>query len=245
MNTLTPELSEEEKEKIINDSLPFIKYTAYRLSHRLPPQLSVNDLISVGIVGLLDALKRYTEGRVKLNTFTEYRIKGAMLDELRAHDWIPRSLKQKIGLIKKAQLRLQESLGRLPSEQEVADSQGMTLDEYYRTLESAANAVVFSFEDLRGPSWQEGDLDVMECIPDAAAKNPLEQYEEISMRDALSELIEHLPKKEQFVLSLYYWEELTMKEIGKALQISESRVCQLHTQALLRLKTQMSKPVFA
>ena len=94
-------LTEQEKEKIINDSLPFIKYTAYRLAQRLPPQLSVEDLISVGIIGLLDALQRYTEGRVKLSTFTEYRIKGAMLDELRSQDWVPRSLKTKIGQIKK------------------------------------------------------------------------------------------------------------------------------------------------
>jgi len=243
MNTATRELNEAEKETIINNSLPFIKYTAYRLSHRLPPQLSVNDLISVGIVGLLDALKRYTEGRVKMNTFTEYRIKGAMLDELRAHDWIPRSLKQKIGLINKMQKQLQETLGRSPSEEEVADSLGMTLDEYYRTLESASHAVVFSFEDLRGPSWQEGDPDVIECVPDTSAKSPLEQLEENCTRDALAELIDQLPEKERLVLSLYYWEELTMKEIGRVMKISEGRVCQLHTQAILKLKSQMSSPV--
>jgi RNA polymerase sigma factor FliA len=245
MDSAKPELSEVEKETIINNSLPFIKYTAYRLSHRLPPQLSVNDLINVGIVGLIDALKRYTEGRAKLNTFTEYRIKGAMLDELRAQDWIPRSLKQKIGLINKAQKQLQETLGRLPSDEEVADSLDMTLDEYFRTLESASNAVVFSFEDFRSPSWQEGDPDVMECIPDTSTKNPLEQFEENSARDALAELIDQLPEKERLVLSLYYWEELTMKEIGRALQISEGRVCQLHSQAILKLKSQMTMPVLA
>lgn len=243
MDNAKPELSEAEKETIINNSLPFIKYTAYRLSHRLPPQLAVNDLISVGIVGLLDALKRYTEGRAKLNTFTEYRIKGAMLDELRAQDWIPRSLKQKIGLINKAQKQQREVLGRLPSEEEVADSLDMTLDEYYRTLESASNAVVFSFEDFRSSSWQEGDLDVIECIPDTSAKSPLQQFEENSSRDALAELIEHLPEKERLVLSLYYWEELTMREIGKVLQVSEGRVCQLHSQAILKLKSQMNVPI--
>jgi RNA polymerase sigma factor for flagellar operon FliA len=243
MDSAQPELSEGEKEMIINKSLPFIKYTAYRLSHRLPPQLSVNDLISVGIVGLLDALKRYSAGRAKLNTFTEYRIKGAMLDELRAQDWIPRSLKQKIGLINKTQKQLQESLGRVPSGDEVADSLDITLDEYYRTIESASHAVVSSFEDLRGPSWQEGDLDVMECIPDTAAKSPLEQCEENSIRNALAELIDQLPEKERLVLSLYYWEELTMKEIGRVLQISEGRVCQLHSQAILTMKSQMSSPV--
>ena len=189
MQAMNVEMSEQEKEKIINDCLPFIKYTAYRLTHRLPPQLSVQDLISVGIMGLMDALQRYTEGRVKLNTFVEYRIKGAMLDELRSHDWIPRSLKEKIGQIKKAHRQLEKDLGRLPEEDEVAKSLNITLDEYYRTLQSASNAVVFSFEDFRDRSQEEGDMDVAECIPDAAMKTPLEQLEENSAREALARLI--------------------------------------------------------
>jgi RNA polymerase sigma factor for flagellar operon FliA len=236
-------LSEEEKEKIINDSMPFIKYTAYRLAHRLPPQLSVQDLISVGVMGLLDALQRYTEGRVELNTFAEYRIKGAMLDELRSQDWIPRSLKDKIGRIKKAHQSLERELGRLPDEEEVARSLNITLDEYYRTLQSASNAVVFSFEDFRDRGQEDGEMDVTECIPDKALKNPLEQLEENCARDALAQFIERLPEKEKLILSLYYWEELTLKEIGKVMNLSEGRVCQIHNQSLIRLKAQMSVPV--
>jgi len=224
MQVFKMELSEQEKEKIINDSLPFIKYTAYRLAHRLPPQLSVGDLISVGIMGLLDALQRYTEGRVKLNTFVEYRIKGAMLDELRSQDWMPRSLKDKIGRIKKAHHRLERELGRLPEEDEVAKSLDISLDEYYRTLQSASNAVVFSFEDFRDRSQEDGDLDVTECIPDASMKTPLEQLEDSSAREALAQFIDHLPEKEKLILTLYYWEELTMKEIGKVMSLSEGRV---------------------
>jgi RNA polymerase sigma factor for flagellar operon FliA len=237
------ELSEQEKEKIINDSLPFIKYTAYRLAHRLPPQLAVNDLISVGIVGLLDALQRYAEGRVKLNTFVEYRIKGAMLDELRSHDWVPRSLKTKIGQIKKAHRELEQNLGRMPSEEEIAERLDITLDEYYRTVQSASNAVVFSFEDFRDKMYEESDMDVTECIPDPDAKTPLELLEENSSKEALAQLIERLPEKEKLILSLYYWEELTMKEIGKILHLTEGRVCQLHNQALIRLKAQINLPV--
>jgi RNA polymerase sigma factor for flagellar operon FliA len=237
------EMSEQEKEKIINDSLPFIKYTAYRLAHRLPPQLSVSDLISVGIVGLLDALQRYTEGRVKLSTFTEYRIKGAMLDELRSHDWVPRSLKTKIGQIRKAHRELEQDLGRMPYEEEIAERLEISLEEYYRTVQSASNAVVFSFEDFRDRMHEESDMDVTECIPDPDAKNPLELLEENSTKEALTRLIERLPEKEKLVLSLYYWDELTMKEIGKVLSLTEGRVCQLHNQALLRLKAQMSAPV--
>jgi RNA polymerase sigma factor for flagellar operon FliA len=243
MQDYKTELSEQEKEKIINDSLPFIKYTAYRLAQRLPPQLSVEDLISVGIMGLLDALQRYTEGRVKLKTFAEYRIKGAMLDELRSHDWVPRSLKTKIGQIRKAHHRLEQELGRLPDEEEVAKSLKITLDEYYATLQSASNAVVFSFEDFRDRTYEESDMDVTECIPDPDTKDPLELFEESSTRDALALVIDRLPEKEKLLLSLYYWEELTMKEIGKVMSLTEGRVCQLHSQALIRLKSQMSSPV--
>ncbi len=243
MQECKTELTEREKEKIINESLPFIKYTAYRLAHRLPPQLAANDLISVGIVGLLDALQRYTEGRVKLKTFVEYRIKGAMLDELRSHDWVPRSLKTKIGQIRKAHRELEQDLGRMPREEEIAERLEISLDEYYRTVQSASNAVVFSFEDFRDKSSDEGDMDVTECIPDRNAKNPLELLEENSAKEDLADLIERLPHKEKIILSLYYWDEMTMKEIGKVLRLTEGRVCQLHNQAMIRLKSLMNSLV--
>ena len=243
MPDTTIERSEEKKEKIIMDSLPFIKYTAHRLSHRLPPQLSVDDLISVGIVGLLDALRRYTEGRVKINTFVEHRIRGAMLDELRSQDWMPRSLKTKIGQIKKAHRELEQNLGRPPFEEEIAGKLNISLDEYYRTIQGASNAVVFSFEDLRDKTYEEGEIDVMEHIPDRDMKNPLELLEESSTREALAGLVEGLPENEKLILSLYYWDELTMKEIGMIMNRTEGRICQLHNQALLRLKAQMGSPV--
>jgi len=236
-------LSEEEKERIINDSLPFIKYTAYRLAHRLPPQLSVEDLISVGVMGLLDALQRYTEGRVKLKTFAEYRIKGAMLDELRSQDWVPRSLKTKVSQIRKAHHQLEKDLGRMPNEEEIAERLEISLDEYYQTLQSANNAVVFSFEDFKDKNYDESDMDVTECIPDPDMKNPLELLEESSTGDMLALYIDGLPEKEKLLLSLYYWEELTMKEIGKVMNLTEGRVCQLHTQAIIRLKAQMQDQI--
>jgi len=243
MRDYRKELSEQEKEKIINDSLPFIKYTAYRLAHRLPPLLSVQDLISVGVMGLLDALQRYTEGRVKLNTFVEHRIKGAMLDELRSHDWVPRSVKTKIGQIKKAHRELEKELGRMPFEDEIAEHLSISLDEYYRTVQSASNAVVFSFEDFRDKKYEDSEMDVTECIPDPDTKTPLQLLEEASTKDALTQVIERLPNNEKLTLSLYYWEELTMKEIGKVLNLTEGRVCQLHNQAMIRLKAQMSSLV--
>lgn len=233
------EWSEEQKEKIINESLPFIKYTAYRLGQRLPPQLSMNDLVSIGIMGLLDALQRYAEGRVKIKTFVEYRIKGAMLDELRSHDGVSRSLKNKISQIKNTHRKLEKELGRPPDEEEVAKSLNITLDNYYRTLQIANSAVVCNFEDFKGKMKEENEIDVMECIPDPAMKTPLELMEENSAKEALAHLINELPEKEKLILSLYYWEELTMKEIGKVMDLTEGRVCQLHSQALTRLKARM------
>jgi RNA polymerase sigma factor for flagellar operon FliA len=233
------ELSEEEKEKIIKEFLPFIKYTAYRLSWRLPPQLSVEDLVSAGIVGLLDALQRYEEGIAKLSTFAESRIRGAMLDELRSQNWIPKSMKEKINLIKKAYLELESKLGRSPDAEEVAEKLKISLDEYYKILQGANTQVLLRFEDFKERSKDE-DLDLAEYLSAPQAKTPLSILEESNMKESIAKVIDGLPEKEKLVLSLYYWEEMTMKEIGKVLNITEGRVSQLHNQALLRIKLKLN-----
>ncbi len=233
-------MSEEDKERIIKDFLPFIKYTAYRMSWRLPPQLTVDDLISVGVMGLLDALKRYNEGMGKINTFVEFRIKGAMLDELRSAGWIPKSMEKKINAIKKAHARLEKELGRLPEDEEIADALKITLDEYYKILQNARSAVAMRLEDFGDKMHDDNDgLDVMESIPAPDAKTPLMIYEENYRKEALARSIAALPENEKLILSLYYWEEMTMKEIGKVLNLTEGRVSQLHNQALIRLKTKV------
>lgn len=234
------EFSEAEKEKITKDFLPFIKYTAYRFAWRLPPQLTVDDLVSVGIVGLLEALTRYREGEAKLNTFVEYRIKGAMLDELRNHSPVPKSLKKKVVSIKKAHLELERELGRQPGDEEVAGSLGISLDEYYRTLTSSHCTDTIRFEDFGDKCNEDERLDLTECIADTRARSPLEILEEKHRSETLAKLIEELPEKEKIVLSLYYWEELTMKEIGRIMHLSEGRVCQLHSQAVIRMKSKLT-----
>ncbi|HET6514307.1 MAG TPA: FliA/WhiG family RNA polymerase sigma factor [Thermodesulfovibrionales bacterium] len=232
-------LKEEEKERIINDFLPFIKYTAYRLTWRLPPQLTVQDLISVGVMGLLDALGRYKDNGVKLSTFAEYRIRGAMLDELRAHDWIPKNVKKKIDSVKSAYLTLERELGRSPEGEEVAERLEIPLNEYYRILQSANVKVSVRFEDFGDRANDENGLDVIECISDPDAKTPLEICEENRKKEALARVISELPEKEQIILSLYYWEEMTMKEIGNVMNLTEGRVSQIHNQALMRLKAKV------
>jgi RNA polymerase sigma factor FliA len=233
------EMNEEEKEALIEEFLPFIKYTAYRLSWRMHPQLSVEDLISVGIMGLLDALKRYKEGIVKINTFVEFRIKGAMLDELRSSEWIPKSMKKKINSIKKAHAKLEQELGRLPEDDEIADNLEMPLEEYYRILQNSSNAIAFRIEDFGDRTHNDNGMDITECIADPEAKSPLAILEESKNKEILAGFIAELPEKEKLILSLYYWEEMTMKEIGKTLNLTEGRVSQLHNQALIRLKAKV------
>lgn len=237
------ELSEAEKEKITRDFLPFIKYTAYRFSWRIPPELTVEDLVSIGIVGLLDALRRYREGEAKLNTFVEYRIKGAMLDELRNHMNLSKSARKKVSEVKKAQSTLERNLGRPPEDEEVAGSLDISLEEYYRILHEGQAAITLRFEDFGDRLHDDEGIDVTECLPDPDAKSPLQILEDTDRKEILSGYIDKLPEKEKIVLSLYYWEELTMKEIGKVLRLSEGRVCQLHTQALTRLKAKLESPV--
>lgn len=233
------EISELEKEQIIKDFLPFIKYTAYRLGKRLPPQLTVNDLVSSGVVGLLDSLQRYEEGRVKLSTFVEHRIRGAMLDELRSQDWVPRSVKTKISAIKKAHQKLEQELGRLPLGEEIAASLTISLDEYYKIMQDSHAAVMLRFEDFNSTMYGDHEINAAERIPDPSARTPFEVLEDTTLKESLAQHIESLPEKEKIVLSLYYWNELTMKEIGKVLKLTEGRVCQLHNQALLRLKAKL------
>lgn len=228
--------NEAEREQIINDFLPFIKYTAHRLAWRLPPYLSVKDLISVGVIGLLEALERYRDGEVKINTFVEYRIRGAMLDELRAHDSISKSMKKKIATVKKAYAGIEKKLGRVPEPEEVAEALDIDLDEYYRIIQSSHMGVTLRFDACLNRREEDGDLSLSECIPDESAKTPLEICEENDMKKNLIRLIDKLPEREKLVLSLYYQEELTMKEIGKVLNLTEGRVCQLHSQAIVRLE---------
>lgn len=232
---------EEKKEEIIKDFLPYIKYTAYRLSWKLPAHVTIDDLISVGLMGLMDALERFEPGKVKLKTYAELRIKGAMIDELRATAWIPRSMRKKIDEINNARLKLERKHGRMPDDVEVAKSMNVSLDEYFKVLRYATSANPLRLEDFKNNKYSDSDLNISECIPDPKAKSPLSILEEKDNQEKLAELIETLPKKEKLVLSLYYWEELTMQEIGKILSITESRVCQVHSQALIKLKTKLKK----
>lgn len=233
------DITEETKEQIIKEFLPYIKYTAYRLSWKLPPHITSDDLISVGLMGLIDAVDRFEPGRVKLKTYAELRIKGAMIDELRATAWIPRSMRKKIEEINNARTKLGKKMGRMPDDTEVAKSMKMPLDEYFKILKYATIANPIRLEDFKNNKYSDSNLNITECIADPKAKNPLSILEEKDNQKKLAQLIDTLPEKEKLVLSLYYWEELTMQEIGNVLKITESRVCQIHGQAIAKLKTKL------
>jgi len=233
MNKALKKYTTDEKEEVIKSFLPYIKYTASRLSWRLPPSLSEDDLISAGITGLLDALERYDASISKMSTYVEYRIKGAMLDLIDSSQFLPKHINKKIYEIKKIIEELEKKLNRTPEDFEIAESAGITLDEYYEIINESNKSKLLSLEmiDKNGE-----EASVCDYIPDLQEYEPDKVYENKDFLENLSKAIDKLPEKEKLMLSLYYYEELTMKEIAKVLGVTEGRVCQLHNQALIKIK---------
>ncbi|MEK7748105.1 MAG: FliA/WhiG family RNA polymerase sigma factor [Nitrospirota bacterium] len=222
----------DEYEKWVTEFAPLIRFLAHRMAFRLPPYMDVDDLIHAGVIGLMDAVGKFDPMKqVQFKTYAEFRIRGAMLDEIRALDWVPRSVHEKVHLFQKAYDQLAKELRRAPDESELAKALSMTMEEYEKFLSQAKGVSMLRLEDLVGP--EETPFDT---IADLQAEDPFTTLLAEDTRVELTDAISHLPEKEQRVVSLYYVEELTMKEIGKVLNITESRVCQLHTQAILRLK---------
>jgi len=222
---------EQEYEKWVMEFAPMIRFLAHRLAFRLPPYLDIEDLIHAGVIGLIDAVGKYDPGReARFKTYAEFRIRGAMIDEIRSLDWVPRSVHEKINLFQKTYDQLTKDLGRAPEEDEIAAALSMDGEQYDKFLSQAKGATLLHIEDL-GLT----DATPFDAI-DPAAEDPFSALLASDTREDLLKAVRHLPEKERVVVSLYYGEELTMKEIGKTLRLTESRVCQLHTQAILRLK---------
>ncbi|MBI5407121.1 MAG: FliA/WhiG family RNA polymerase sigma factor [Nitrospirae bacterium] len=228
------------RDKLIQEYGSKIKYMAYRLSYRLQPDIGIDDLISAGIIGLMDAMDKYDPGKETLfKTYAEFRIRGAMLDEIRAMDWIPRSVKEKASLLYRTIAQLEKRFGRPPTEEEMAGELKMSLTEYQEFLSQSRASAMISIEDLGFN--QDNDRDVFECIGEPEKRDPLTLLLSKDTRNILTKAIENLPEKERKVVSMYYYNELTMKEIGKILEVTESRISQLHTQAMFRLKEKLQE----
>ncbi len=232
-------VSEKQKEKIVEQFLPRVKYYASKYAFCLPSELSIEDLVSAGIVGLLEAIERYDPSmNATLSTFADFRIRGAIIDEIRSMQWASKDARKKLEEVRKAYSELEKSFNRIATDEEVAEKLNITIDELYKTLSIANTMNMISLEDL-GVSKDGESLDILECISKEDEKDMLDELNLKELRSALGSAIDELPEKERLVITLYYFEELTMKEIGRVLDISESRVCQLHGKVLVKLKNRM------
>jgi RNA polymerase sigma factor for flagellar operon FliA len=229
-------MDKKNRDELILKYCPFVKNVVLKMAGKFPiDRADIDDLINVGIIGLMGAIEKYDVKRnVQFETFAYLRIKGAVLDELRQRDWASRSVRSKDSTIEKALHELHKELGRQPEEEEIAGHLGVSLDEYHELLGDARGVSILSAEDLP-PDYLEkhSSAEVLEALE---SDNPLHNLIGVELMTNLKKSIEALPKKEKLVLSLYYYEELTMKEIGRVMELTESRVCQLHSQAVLRMR---------
>lgn len=237
-------LSNDQKQHIIQEFSPLVKFIAQKISLRLPANIELDDLMSAGVIGLMDAIEKYDPARDnKFKTYAEFRVRGAILDELRAQDWIPRSMREKAKGIERSFQKLEQKLGRSATEEEVAKDLGMPLDEFQSTLHQCKSVSLLSLDEVG--TFSNGDrkslLGLLEAGRDT---NPLVQLAGSELREQLAESIEDLPEKQRMVLSLYYYEDMNLKEIGEILEVTESRVSQLHTQAVLRLRSKLKEHLF-
>jgi RNA polymerase sigma factor for flagellar operon FliA len=234
--------STEARDALILEHLPQIKYIAQRISTKLPSHVELNDLVSAGILGLLDAIEKFDPNRgVKFKTYAELRIKGAILDSLRNLDWAPRSLRKKSKDLERVYRELEQRLGRPASDKEVCEVMQISLEEFYELVDQIKGLNLGSFQELSGQDEDKNSEPLVKYVPDAPQMDPFFVFHKSEIQGILSTAVDTLPKKERLVVSLYYFDELTMKEIGKVLGVNESRVSQLHTKAMLRLRTKLRK----
>ena len=228
------------RDELILNYSPLVKYVAGRLASSLPQTVDTADLISYGIFGLIDAIEKFDLGRaIKFETYAIARIKGAIIDELRAMDWVPRSVRSRAREIEDAYVALENQLKRVPSDTEVAERMGITIKDLDDILTKLSYTSVVSFEEL----WVGGDRDdgqsAIGTIKDDNAEDPVAIFETAEIKEILAEAIDRLPEREKTVIALYYYEGLTLKEIGQVLGVTESRVSQLHTKPVLRLRAKL------
>lgn len=216
---------------------PLVRRLAHQMMAKLPANVEVDDLIQVGMIGLADALSRFDPAQgVQIETFATQRIRGAMLDELRGADWLSRGSRKQQRDIESAVHRLEQRLGRAPHESEIAEEMGMNLTDYQDMLGKVRGTQLIYLEDMSGA---EGDQDFLDRHVVDKGNDPLHLLQDDRMRHALVEAIQKLPEREQLVMSLYYEEDMNLKEIAAVLGVTESRVCQLHSQSIARLRVKL------
>jgi RNA polymerase sigma factor FliA len=235
------ERDEKAREQLVLAYAPLVKYVAGRMSSGLPSHVEEADLISYGLLGLITAIERFEpEREIKFETFAITRIKGSIIDELRSLDWVPRSVRTKAREIEKVNARLEHQLHRPPADQEMATALGMSVDEFQESLVRITGSSVVALDELWTVSDASGDqVSLLDTIEDPQAVDPAAEVDTTEMKDRLAGAIAALPEREKLVVALYYYENLTLREIGDVLGVTESRVSQLHTKAVLRLKSRL------
>ncbi len=236
----------QARERLVVAYSPLVKYVAGRTAAGLPPHVEEADLISYGLVGLISAIERFDLSRdIKFETYAIMRIKGAIIDELRSMDWVPRSVRARAREVERANAKLENTLQRAPSDQEIAGELGITVDELNESLLAISHSSMVALDELWSVSDSSGDqVSLMDTIEDPNAPDPARSLDVGDLKDRIADSIAKLPEREKLVIALYYYENLTLREIGEVLGVTESRVSQMHTKAVLRLRSRMQEESF-
>ena len=237
---------ETARERLVVAYSPLVKFIAGRMASGLPSHVEESDLISYGLLGLIGAIERYDPAReIKFETFAVARIKGAIIDELRSLDWVPRSVRARARDVERAHADLESKLARAPTDEEMSVKLEMSVEEFHDALLEIANSSVLALDDLwtfADPEGGGGQISVLDTIQDPNAIDPEAEAHTSELKDRLADAIESLPERERLVIALYYYENLTLREIGEVLGVTESRVSQLHTKAVLGLRSRFGSP---
>lgn len=230
----------KQKDELIMEYAPLIKFIAQKIAIRLPSHIELDDLISSGVIGLMDAIEKYDPKRDnKFKTYAEFRIRGAILDELRAQDWVPRSVRDKAKMLDRAIVELEAQLGRNAVDEEIAAKLNISIEDFYDLVNQVRPVSVLSIDEANTFSNVD-KMSILNLLESCKINNPLNQLKLKSIKGIVTSAIEDLPERQRLVLSLYYYEDMNLKEIGKILRVTESRVSQLHAQAVSRLRAKLS-----
>jgi RNA polymerase sigma factor for flagellar operon FliA len=233
--------AKELRDRLIVMYSPLVKYVAGRLGSGLPAHVDEGDLVSYGLLGLIGAIERYDPDRdIKFETYAIARIRGSIIDELRALDWVPRSVRSRAREIERAIGALEAKLGRAPTDEEIADKVGISVDELEESLTDISRSSIAALDELWSVSGEGDQVSLLDTLEDPDSVRPADALDETELREILGDAISRLPERERLVITLYYYEELTLREIGEVLGVTESRISQLHTKAILRLKARLA-----
>ena len=234
---------ERARERLVVAYSPLVKYVSGRMASGLPAHVDEADLISYGLIGLINAIERFDLSReIKFETYAITRIKGAIIDELRSLDWVPRSVRAKAREIEKANAKLEHRLQRAPTDEEMAAELGMEIPDFHDSLLQISNSTVAALDELWSVSDASGDqVSLLDTLQDPDAPDPAAAMDATDLKDRVADAIARLPEREKLVVALYYYENLTLREIGEVLGVTESRISQLHTKAVLRLRSRLTE----